>query len=266
MAMQEQASDLEQGTDREWRSSGLWRALDAMRIEPEGAALTFAERLARENGWSRAYADAVVHEYKRFLYLGAGAKSPITPSDEVDQAWHLHLTYSRHYWQELCGRILRRKLHHEPTAGGGSEQHRYGTQYEETLERYRTIFGEEPPVAVWPRARERFSGRPVRVDRSDYWLVPKALPARAGVAGAATLIGACSLLAAASGGDGGGAMEIVVAVGVVIFAAVVFLAIIKAPAKGGEKKEGGCGGVSVFGDGGGGGDGGCGGGCGGCGG
>jgi hypothetical protein len=105
----------------------------------------------------------------------------------------------------------------------------------------------------------------VRVDRSDYWLVPKALPARAGLAGAATLIGACSLFAAASGGDGGGAMEIVVAIGVVIFAAVVFLAIIKGPAKGGEKKDGGCGGVSVFG-GDGGGDGGCGGGCGGCGG
>ena len=235
----------------------LWRALDAMRIEPEAAELTFAARLARENGWSRAYGDAVVHEYKRFLYLGAGAKSPITPSDEVDQAWHLHLTYSRHYWQELCGKILARKLHHEPTAGGGPEQRRYWTQYEETLERYRTIFGEEPPVAVWPAARERFSGRPVRIDRSDYWLVPKALPARAGAAGAATLMGACSVLAAASGGEGGGAMEIVIGIGVVIVAVVVFFAIIKGPAKGGEKKDGGCGG---------GGDGGCGGGCGGCGG
>jgi len=46
-------------------------SLAAMRIAPEGAALTFEARLAREQGWSSARAARVVEEYRRFLYLAA---------------------------------------------------------------------------------------------------------------------------------------------------------------------------------------------------
>ena len=89
-----------------WSSDPLWKALAAMRIEAGGAALTFAARLARENGWSAAHAAAVVEEYRRFLYLAATA-GPVTPSEDVDQAWHLHLSYTRHYWEVPCGAVGR---------------------------------------------------------------------------------------------------------------------------------------------------------------
>ncbi len=41
-------------------------------------------------------------EYRRFAFLAATAGHPVTPSDAVDQAWHLHLTYSRDYWDRFC--------------------------------------------------------------------------------------------------------------------------------------------------------------------
>jgi len=40
-------------------------------IDQPGTKLTFARRLARENGWSLAYAERVIVEYKMFLFLAA---------------------------------------------------------------------------------------------------------------------------------------------------------------------------------------------------
>lgn len=183
-----------------WPSGRLWRELEAMRIGPEGAAPAFAARLARENGWTSGYAEAVVEEYKRFLFLAATGSEPVTPSDEVDQAWHLHLAYSRHYWDVLCAGILKRPLHHGPATGGEGKGSRYRRQYEATLRLYRRVFGTAPPPAIWPDPGSRFSGRSVRVDRRHYWLVPRAFPRIAGLAGAAAMVGACSLLSASGGG------------------------------------------------------------------
>ena len=76
--------------------------------DPKTAALTFADRLARENGWSAAKAARVVDEYRRFCFLAATAGHEVTPSDAVDQAWHLHLTYSRDYWERFCPEVLGR--------------------------------------------------------------------------------------------------------------------------------------------------------------
>jgi hypothetical protein len=72
--------------------------LEAMQIEPAGAERTFVSRLAEENGWSLGFAARVMTEYRRFLFLAATTDHQVTPSDEVDQAWHLHLAYTRHYW------------------------------------------------------------------------------------------------------------------------------------------------------------------------
>jgi hypothetical protein len=94
----------------------VWAALFHYSIGPEDAALHFPDRLARENGWSRTKADRVIGEYKRFCFLAATAGHEVTPSDAVDQAWHLHLTYTRDYWERFCPDVLGRPLHHNPTA------------------------------------------------------------------------------------------------------------------------------------------------------
>jgi hypothetical protein len=242
----------------------LWQAIAQMRIEPAGAKRTFGSRLAEENGWSRAFAAKVDAEYRRFLYLAATAGRDVTPSDAVDQAWHLHLGYSRHYWDVLCGQVLGRPLHHGPSAGGGAEARRYRAQYADTLALYAETFGAPPPADIWPDPTTRFSGRWRRVDAEQVLVVPRrALRAGLGLGLALPLVACADALAA-------GAALPLVALGVGAFLLIVGLS--RRPARkreGGDGGDGGVGGSYAFdtgrdGDGDGAGDaGGCGGGCGG---
>ena len=136
----------------------LWQAILAYSPGYVDASLGFARRLAEENGWTEEYAQRVVMEYKRFVFLAATREHPVTPSDQVDQAWHLHLTYSRDYWEEFCPGTLGRPLHHDPTRGGSAERAKYFDWYERTLNDYRTVFG-EPPADIWPASAIRFAQR-----------------------------------------------------------------------------------------------------------
>ncbi len=147
----------------------LWQRLEAHDIGPPDATLTFAARLARENRWDDSYAERVIHEYKRFCYLAVTAGHEVTPSDAVDQAWHLHLTYSRDYWQSFCPDVLQADLHHGPTAGGEVERTRYYDQYAATLKSYEQAFGEAPPAEIWANADRRFNRDPfgIRVNPKD---------------------------------------------------------------------------------------------------
>lgn len=153
----------------------LWSKLQSFELDVTGDSLTFTRRLARENGWSPDFAARVVEEYRRFLFLAMRAGHPVTPSDEVDQAWHLHLVYTRSYWDELCGEVLGRPLHHGPTRGGKSEDTKYHSWYEKTLVSYERVFGSAPPADIWPEARQRFSPEMHwrRVDVASCWLLPK---------------------------------------------------------------------------------------------
>lgn len=158
-----------------YRDHPVWASLFPYNIGPPDAALPFAARLARENGWSVAHAARVIGEYKRFCFLAVTGTDEVTPSDAVDQAWHLHLTYSRDYWERFCPEILGRPLHHGPTAGGGQERHRYFEQYAETLKRYEQVFGEAAPADIWPGAAQRLIDDPRarRVHPRDAFIIPR---------------------------------------------------------------------------------------------
>jgi hypothetical protein len=153
----------------------VWRRLFSYTIGPSDAALSFADRLARENGWTPAHAARVIDEYKRFAFLAATADYPVTPSDAVDQAWHLHLCYTRDYWERFCPNVLGRPLHHSPTAGGDAELHRYFDQYAHTLKSYEAAFGACPPVDIWPNAARRLRHDPLarRVHPKDAVVIPR---------------------------------------------------------------------------------------------
>jgi len=167
----------------------LWRALEGYTIGPDDAALTFAARLARENRWTPAFAGRVIGEYKRFCFLAMTAAHQVTPSDAVDQAWHLHLTYSRDYWERFCPEVLGRELHHGPTAGGSRERDRYFEQYAQTLRSYEAAFGPAPDD-IWPGARKRFEHDPraVRVHPRDVIFLKDLTTILAGMGLAAVLI------------------------------------------------------------------------------
>lgn len=175
----------------------LWARLSAFNFDNTGDALTFTQRLTRENGWSIGFARRVVGEYRRFLYLALRAGHSVTPSDEVDQAWHLHLVYSRSYWDELCAQVLQHRLHHGPTRGGQSEDDRFLEAYEATRDSYRRCFGSEPPADIWPEPSVRFApeARWQRVDLASHWCLPKLALRRTGIG----LLGILGLSGAAVG-------------------------------------------------------------------
>lgn len=154
--------------------SALWARLEQFELDDPTAAVPFSKRLARENGWSIPFTERVLKEYRRFLFLSQKLDHPVVPSDAVDQAWHLHLCYTRSYWDELCGEVLRTPLHHGPTRGEPSDTARFGKWYEGTLQAYREYFGHEPPEDIWPSAIERFRPQLARrVDLQTYFVLRK---------------------------------------------------------------------------------------------
>ncbi|MFM9935026.1 MAG: glycine-rich domain-containing protein [Novosphingobium sp.] len=151
----------------------LWQMLSTYEVGPADADLSFTARLARENGWTLAHAARVFEEYRRFLFLAVTAGHPVTPSDAVDQAWHLHLTYTRDYWERLCPEVLGQALHHGPTKGGRAEGERFFEQYAQTLRSYETAFG-PAPADIWPDARRRLQIDPMarRVHLHEALILP----------------------------------------------------------------------------------------------
>jgi len=160
------------------QSQILNEALQNFPLEQLGGRYTFLHRLCRENGWSKAEGQRAIGEYKRFVYLASVSPAPVTPPPAVDQVWHLHLLYTRSYWDGLCQGILGRPLHHGPTAGGEEEDAKFGDWYERTRELYRKEFGDSPPAGIWPA---RFSAeKQLRwADMARNWVIPK--PSFAGI-------------------------------------------------------------------------------------
>jgi hypothetical protein len=164
------------GSVRSHHDHPVWQSLSRYSIGPAEAGLSFSARLARENGWSAAHAERVIEEYRRFCFLAVTARHQVTPSDAVDQAWHLHLTYSRDYWERFCPEVLGRPLHHGPTAGGAAEAQRYYEQYAATLQSYERVFG-PAPADLWPSAARRLIEDPKarRVHPRDAIVIPRKL-------------------------------------------------------------------------------------------
>ncbi|MCE9530518.1 MAG: TIGR04222 domain-containing membrane protein [Planctomycetes bacterium] len=173
----------------------LWQRISSFSIDgPEPATLSFAKRLARENGWTVAFAERTVLEYKRFVFLAMTSGHPVCPSEQVDQAWHLHLTYTRSYWDRFCKEVLGRPLHHDPTRGGSQEAAKHERMYESTLADYRRVFNCEPPADCWPPTVIRFSDdiHHRQVSTKQNWVVPKG-PIKRGLAAGLllTAVGGC---------------------------------------------------------------------------
>jgi uncharacterized protein (TIGR04222 family) len=153
----------------------LYRQIQDFQLDDPQSKLRFSDRLAREQDWSIGYTRSVIEEYRRFLLLSVVAGHIVTPSDQVDQVWHFHLTYTESYWSDLCVNVLKRPLHHGPTKGGVKEGEKYCELYERTLASYRRVFQQEPPSDIWPPAAVRF-GEDLcfqRVNTYRNWVIPK---------------------------------------------------------------------------------------------
>ncbi len=162
----------------------LWKRISDFSFDEGDESLTFSHRLSKENGWSETYASRVIAEYRRFMFLATVAGHPVTPSDQVDQVWHLHLVYTRSYWDRWCQEILGIPMHHGPTKGGHAENDKFVSWYEQTKQSYEAFFNERPPDDIWPPSAIRF-GQDVnfrRVNTERNWVIPKSFASTYGLA------------------------------------------------------------------------------------
>jgi uncharacterized protein (TIGR04222 family) len=153
----------------------LWERLKCYQIDEPGVASPFSRRLASEQGWSESFSRRVIEEYKRFCFLAVTLPDGASPSAIVDEAWHLHLTYTREYWQKFCPDILGKSLHHVPTRGGALERRKHDDWYESTRAAYQRLFGMPPPLDIWPPEPTQVShvSRKAKVDIRQCWVIPK---------------------------------------------------------------------------------------------
>jgi len=105
----------------------------------------YVNRLGQENNWDFIYTIRVIEEYKKFLFVYALDKKPISPPHPIDEAWHIHILYTKKYFEELTP-ILGKVLHHEPESGKKEENEitKLKNWYDSTINRYRNLFGKEP--------------------------------------------------------------------------------------------------------------------------
>ena len=232
--------------------NALWQRIEQFELDEQGAEFPFSKKLAKEQGWDPDFTKLAIREYKRFVYLCCISPEGASPSEIVDEVWHLHLNYTVNYWDHFCGEILQRKLHHHPSNGGMEETKRHNHWLQQTLTLYRNTFHEEPPAIAWQSAcASEASKRATKL--------PK-FPFRSGAFILIVLL-SCSLSSCGSD-DIGAALP-----------PILFVLIMGMLSKADKQKKdsrhelgsgdssSGCGGSSCSGDGGG-----CGSGCGGCGG
>lgn len=110
----------------------------------------FMEKLSKATGWKRERASRAIQEYLKFVFLTKKYGPEQVPSKPVDEVWHLHLQFTKDYWEEFCPKFVGFDLHHIPTPKTPEARQAGIEKYLETLERYQIEFG-EPPKSFWPR-------------------------------------------------------------------------------------------------------------------
>lgn len=128
----------------------LWNNIREFSLNEPGAVITFSQKLKDQQKWTASYTDRVIEEYKKFIFLCCISPKGASPSKAVDEAWHLHLTYTKSYWIDFCKNTLNKDIHHYPSKGGNAEDHKHEEWYRETLELYKKVFGVDAPPDIWP--------------------------------------------------------------------------------------------------------------------
>jgi hypothetical protein len=120
-------------------------------------------RIAKLHKIPTTFAEGLLREAKRMLYLAAIQDEPVAPSDRVDWAWHEMLMCTRFYKEFALA--IDAFIHHDPNPlpeGDEKEEtwesinrtlgiRREGTAaYNQTKKNYEKYFGKKPDPLYWP--------------------------------------------------------------------------------------------------------------------
>ena len=151
----------------------LYRRICNFKLDQAEAAFPFSQRLAWEYQWTGIYTYRAIQEYKKFVFLATVTDHILSPSTVVDRVWHLHLLYTHSYWDDFCGKVLNKALHHSLGLGGKQDGLKYRYYYVQTLEMYQKYFG-TPPADIWNAPKMKSETISYQwVDRQQYWILPK---------------------------------------------------------------------------------------------
>lgn len=132
----------------------LWDKIQNFSLDDPDSSFPFSKKLAKENNWSLSFTTKAIEEYKKFIFLCCISPTGASPSEIVDEVWHMHLTYTDNYWNKFCRQTLGKEIHHHPSKGGYKEKRKHKNWYNETLQLYEEIFEINPPVEIWPPQQE----------------------------------------------------------------------------------------------------------------
>jgi hypothetical protein len=138
----------------EKKYEALWEKIAGFSFDEPEAAFTFSQKLANVQTWSPAFTKRVIEEYRKFILLCCISEKGASPSQTVDEAWHLHLTYTKSYWIDFCKNTLGKEIHHQPSKGGPAENAKQEEWYIYTLKLYETVFNQQAPPDIWPQAKK----------------------------------------------------------------------------------------------------------------
>ena len=128
----------------------LWDKIQNFNLDDPDSSFPFSKKLTKENNWSPSFTNKAIEEYKKFIFLCCISPTGASPSETVDEVWHLHLTYTDNYWNKFCRQTLGKEIHHHPSKGGYKEKHKHVNWYSETLQLYEEVFETKPPEDIWP--------------------------------------------------------------------------------------------------------------------
>ncbi|MEO0913544.1 MAG: hypothetical protein AAFY59_11225 [Pseudomonadota bacterium] len=140
------------------RDKALWFRLQGYPLGGLADGYLHSRAFAAETGWKPAYTEAVVEEYRKFLYLACVSDGAAMPPPDVDYLWSLHRERSREtYIEALCVGVLDKLVKHPGTSGKLSKS-AFKRHFSATRKLYQEEFGEAPAPAVWG-GQTRFSKR-----------------------------------------------------------------------------------------------------------
>jgi hypothetical protein len=128
----------------------LWEKIQNFSLDDPYSSYPLSKKLAQQNNWSISFTNKAIEEYKKFIFLCCISPTGASPSEIVDEVWHMHLTYTENYWVDFCKNTLQQDVHHHPSKGGIAEKSKHVNWYNETLTLYEATFKSPPPANIWP--------------------------------------------------------------------------------------------------------------------
>ena len=129
-------------------NKNFWNKIDSFCIDDDKSSFPFSVRLQTENKWTYKFTFRVIQEYKKFIYLASISNKKVSPSKYIDEAWHLHLLYTKSYWEDFMSDTIGIKIHHEPSKGI-EEDSKFISIFNDTIHLYEKEFKSTPPIDIW---------------------------------------------------------------------------------------------------------------------